>query len=638
MKKAIVLCGIMLGIISATSAQEILLPLSNNPSLQAQHETWTPTLKAGTALALPFLDDFSYTGYYPVASKWLDNFAFVNRTFGPLPTTLGMVTLDALDDTGAVYTWATPTPFQADYLTSQPLRLDSIFVGSPDIMQVSDSLYFSFYYQPQGYGNPPDEEDSLILEFYDPTSDDWYKVWGSGGISYASFFAQYHRTFRQVMIPIIDTMYLKNGFQFRFRNYASIANSNLPSWQSNMDQWNLDYVYLDFNRYKYDTAYADVAFVNAAPSLLKSYMQMPSRQYVPSELKDTLKNVITNLNSTINNISYRYTVKEVNGAFTYTHLGGDYDINPFNTNGYHAWSFHTAPAVDFALPALIGDSVAFEVTHALGINGWADDLPTNDTMRFVQKFYNYYAYDDGSAEAGYGLAGTGSRLAYRFTLNQPDTLGAVNMFFNQTYTPPTSRYFYLMVWESLSPEKVLYKSKRLRPYVGDSLNAFHTYFIADSIVKLSGTFYVGWQQITDEVLNIGYDINTDASTHVFYNTEGSWQPTVYDGSPMIRPVMGTGGQSKKHDDIYYSDALILKIFPNPTGLGYLNLSLPGKYMNMDPENTMTVEIFNYFGQKLKEVPYSSQIDINDLDQGFYLLRLNSYSSSESVTKSFIISR
>lgn len=635
MKKAILLWGIILSILTSASAQEVLIPLIGNPILQGRNVAWAP-LKAGTAIPLPFLDDFSYQSWYPDSTKWVNNYAFVNRTFGPLPTTLGMATMDALDDTGAVYTFATPTPFQADYLTSKPLRLDSILTGTPDIMQLSDSLYFSFYYQPQGYGNAPDPEDSLLLEFYQPDSLEWYTVWGSAGQSYADFFAQYHRSFRQVMIPIKDAMYLKKGFQFRFRNYASIANSNLPSWQSSVDQWNIDYVYLDYNRYKYDTAYADVAFVTAGSTLLKNYMQMPARQFIASELRDTLKNVITNLNSTTNNINYRYIVDELGGAYTATHLGGDFDILPFNTNGYHTWPFHIAPAVDITLPALTNDSIAFSVTHILGINGWNDDNPTNDTMRFLQKFYNYYAYDDGTAEAGYGLAGTGARLAYSFTLNQPDTLGAVQMYFNQTYTSPVARYFYLMVWESLSPEKVLYKSKRMRPYNGDSLNIFHTYYISDSIVKVGGTVYVGWMQITDEVLNVGYDINTDASSHVLFNTEGSWENTVYDGSPMIRPVLGTGGQAKRHEAFYLGNELNVNLFPNPPINGVLYLELPSKYINMDPENTMTVEIFNYLGRKVREVPYRHQIDIGDLDQGYYLLRLNSYSSSESVTKSFVI--
>jgi len=640
MKKTIVLLFWIVGLSFAVQAQESLLPLIVNPVLKANAGQVHPPLKASSALALPFIDDFSYDYWAPDMYKWQDRWAFVNRTFGPLPPSIGMATLDAIDDTGAVYSWATPTPFQADYLTSQPLRLDSILEGTHDVMQLSDSLYLSFYYQPQGYGNNPNEDDSLILEFYDPVADGWYNVWAVPGTTYANFWATYHRPFRQIMIPILDNRYLKDGFKFRFRNYASIANSNLPSWQGNMDQWNLDYIYLNYNRHIYDTAYADVTFVSPPQSLLKNYQQMPSRQFSNTELKDTLRNVISNLNNTINNISYQYVVNEVGGAYTHTYLGGDFDIKPYNSDGYHTWSFHTDPAVDFTLPALSGDSVSFLITHTLGINGWTDENLTNNTMQFRQDFYNYYAYDDGTAEAGYGLAGTGSRMAYGFTVNHPDTLGAVQMYFNQTYTQAASRYFYLMVWESLNPEKVLYKSKRMRPVMGDSLNAFHTYFISDSVVLINGGFYVGWMQVTEEVLNVGYDQNNDASTHVMFNASGIWEPSVYHGAIMLRPVFGTAGQAKKPSPLWYeSNKLTVGLYPNPIGSdNVLHLNLPANYWELDPLTTMTVEIFNAQGIRLYEKPFSETIDISSLQQGFYMLRLNSYGSGERCTKTFSVTR
>ena len=404
-----------------------------------------------------------------------------------------------------------------------------------------------------------------------------------------------------------------------------------------MDQWHIDYVYLNANRAKTDTVRPDITFVNRAPSILKDYMQMPARQFTNTSLTDTLYMTISNLNNNINNISYRYVVKEVGGPYTYTKLGGDYDIQPFITNGYHDWPFHSKPALDFTLPALTSDSSVFEITHMIGINGWADLNVPNDTVKQLQKFYNYYAYDDGSAEAGYGLAGIGSRFAYRFSLNQPDTLGAVKMFFNQTFSAPSSRYFYLMVWETLLPEKVIYKSTRLRPYFSDSLNKFHTYFIEDTILKLSGTFYVGWQQITDEVLNLGFDMNTDASAQMFYNTEGGWEPTVYHGSVMMQPVLGTAGQSKKAEAPDGINELEASIYPNPLMSGNeLSITLPDKYMAMDPEANVTLEFFNYLGSKVLELPWAASIPMGTLNRGYYIVRVNSFSTGESCSLKLLI--
>ena len=46
--------------------------------------------------------------------------------------------------------------FIADYLSSQPINLD---------YSADKNIYLSFYYQPQGFGDSPEETDSLILEF-----------------------------------------------------------------------------------------------------------------------------------------------------------------------------------------------------------------------------------------------------------------------------------------------------------------------------------------------------------------------------------------------------------------------------------------------------------------------------------------
>ena len=48
-----------------------------------------------------------------------------------------------------------------------------------------DSTYLSFYYQPQGYGNAPEYNDSLILQVI--SKGKTYPIWYSNGIDYESF-------------------------------------------------------------------------------------------------------------------------------------------------------------------------------------------------------------------------------------------------------------------------------------------------------------------------------------------------------------------------------------------------------------------------------------------------------------------
>ena len=102
-------------------AQEVLTGLTHNPAIMGQK---TVKAKNVTPVNLPFFDDFSnYTGF-PKASLWADRQAFVNNTYPVVPPTIGVVTLDALDENGLIYSHAETQSFGADTLTSNPIRLD----------------------------------------------------------------------------------------------------------------------------------------------------------------------------------------------------------------------------------------------------------------------------------------------------------------------------------------------------------------------------------------------------------------------------------------------------------------------------------------------------------------------------------
>ena len=51
----------------------------------------------------------------------------------------------------------------------------------------------------------------------------------------------------------------------------------------------------------------------------------------------------------------------------------------------------------------------------------------------TQEFYNYYAYDDGIPEKGYGVTPHNSSLASQFSISVPDTLQGVQILFNRTF-------------------------------------------------------------------------------------------------------------------------------------------------------------------------------------------------------------
>jgi hypothetical protein len=250
-----------------TFCQEVMTGLYTNPALKnTSYKTHhTSTSKGTTMLCLPFIDDFSYNNIFPNNSLWANKNVFINSSTAKNPITIGVATFDALNDTGALYSNANAYSFGADTLTSNPIRLDSVFGSSPASISIADSLYFSFFYQPQGNGNSPQTDDSLVLEFYSPITGIWNHVWSSKGMTMSAFNSQYNTWFKFVSIPITDSLnYFQQGFQFRFSNYASVTNNTLPSWAGNVDNWNIDYVVLNIGRNKNDSTYKDIAFITHA--------------------------------------------------------------------------------------------------------------------------------------------------------------------------------------------------------------------------------------------------------------------------------------------------------------------------------------------------------------------------------------
>ncbi|MFN8134681.1 MAG: hypothetical protein U0Z17_05475 [Bacteroidales bacterium] len=103
MIKNILATGIIVLIGIAASAQEMLTTPLFNPLLTQQAILKSASSIAPGPISLPFYDDFSVNTVYPSPLKWTDRYAFVNTDFAKYPPSVGVVTLDALDDKGALY-------------------------------------------------------------------------------------------------------------------------------------------------------------------------------------------------------------------------------------------------------------------------------------------------------------------------------------------------------------------------------------------------------------------------------------------------------------------------------------------------------------------------------------------------------
>ena len=93
---------------------------------------------------------------------------------------------------------------------------------------------------------------------------------------YADTLTDLKLSFHRVIIPVDEDIYLKNNFQFRFRNYASLSSSGtIESKASNADHWHIDYVVLNKDRSINDTIIGDVVICKPIGSLLKTYESLP---------------------------------------------------------------------------------------------------------------------------------------------------------------------------------------------------------------------------------------------------------------------------------------------------------------------------------------------------------------------------
>ncbi|HCB61480.1 MAG TPA: hypothetical protein DHV29_03165 [Bacteroidales bacterium] len=597
----------MLLIISGVNAQEVLIPSGLNQALINKESV--ADKKSRAVLTMPFYEDFSGTFVYPDAEKFSDSTVFIGTGNAFEPLTMGVATLDGLDAHGYLYEHGSSFAFAADSLTSNAIRLDSVFTGTPHATTAADSVYFSFFYQPQGLCEKPDVEDSLLLEFYAANQNEWIKVWSAPGSTLNNFIAEHGSPWKCVMLPITDTAFMSEGFKFRFRNYASYADLSFPTWASNADFWNIDYIILDSERDSTDSIPADLAFGERHETLLKNYFSMPWNHFqanISAEMAPEINAPYVNLSTTLLNVTERLMVDDLSGTTANYNSG----LSASNLNPQNDTAFYRSP-VPYTFNSMVSENAEFEVKMCINTATISDPIKTNDTLAFYQRFYNYFAPDDGSCEAGYGLTVNSARAAYQFKLNAADTLRSVQMFFNRVVNDVNQIYFYLTIWGDNGgiPGTVLYQQSGVRPEFEPGFNNFYTY-VLDNPLPVSGTIYVGWEQTTSDVLNLGYDKNNDRSDHFFYNVDGNWYNTLYAGTPMIRIVVGDSPY--QHVGIDDEERSVF-VFPNPCNdCGAIQFS--------DNDNKK-VSVIDLNGRVVKRMWCGNTMNTEDIAPGYYTLMI-----------------
>lgn len=559
------------------------------------------------ALNLPFIDDFSQQHFYPDASKWLNNNVYINSNYAVNPPSYGVATFDGLDSTGYPYNFLNPTSYGiADYLTSKTI----------DLTSVVDSVFLSFYYQPQGLGNQPETKDSLRLEFYRKSDSSWVRKWAVPGSALSAF--------KKVMIPV-DTSFQNDAFQFRFVNYATLS--------GNVDHWHLDYIYLNDNRTHADTAINDVALTGNFYNMLNGYTSMPYTHYK----LDTLGNMANSINVEYKNnhnsnyaVFYKYQVIEDNGT------GAVIETYPSTTSSKNVAAYssliepqavYDLPLNNFYFPLDTSSTKVFQIKNYFDLNSVIDFNQKNDTVYSYQVFGNYYSYDDGSAEAGYGVLGINSKLANQFNIKKSDTLIALDIYFNPVTFNHSAKSFKLKIWSSLNPEVVVYEQSGYYNPIYSFTNELLKFNLDYPIYLLAGTYYFGYENITEDYLTVGYDLNNDNSNKVFYNAEGVWENSSYNGTLMIHPVFKYDDVVVNVDEVAFDSKM--NIYPNPSS---------GVVFIKNGVNPISILVFDIYGKKVAELSKGvySQIDLSNLSNGVYFL--NIFSNNKTQIEKIIISK
>lgn len=614
-----------------------------------------------TLLTLPFFDDFSGEAQrhssFPDTARWMPG-SGVNINNG-LPInhpTLNVATFDGLKGNGAPYDFSSPlAQGLTDSLVSQPIDLSSY--------NPADALYLSFFWEARGLGEQPDLSDSLVLQFKD-NAGNWQVAWSQPGQVKKNGQTENvtNTQFTQAFKPLLSPAFFHNNFQFQFRAFGRQSGA--------FDVWHLDYVYLEQHRNngRYTTTQKpepgkdstgvypkDVAFRGPVSSFLKRYTAMPVDQYFfnpTQETADSIKTVANNLedtNPTFTTLTVWIEDTLSVGKPVFQSCGipspacatnlEDETLNPRSSKVRKFTPSPPSKPTDIK-PMVLKTTFKFEKT--------ADylpevDLAVNNSISGYTVLDNYYAYDDGTAEYSGGINQRLGRVAVQYILNsdqagkfQPDTLRAIQLYITQFNASLAGQGLVLQVFGNKNGKpdgNPLYTQSYSITYP-NSNNKFQEFAFfqvkitnkVDTIpvsIAVKDTFYVGWQQITDVVMPVGLDKNTNSRNKIFFNLgAGAWnsnleQITPVEGSFMIRPVMGTGTPPIiTGTDEPNPSAPPFDVYPNPTD---------GRLTWNDATFTFA-KVYDLTGRLLLSRQLKGQddpqLDLGFLSNGLYLLHLS----------------
>ncbi len=587
------------------------------PALTVRDSTWISKTDTVQQSNPDHIQDSLPVFYFPTDSNklWTDQQVFLNNTLSKDPPTVGFATFDGLDAQGLPYNFDDPYAYgEADALHSKPIDLQNY---TP-----LDSVFLSFFYQRKGIGNAPEPEDSLILEFYKADDDEWVQVWSKEGGSGTSP--------RQVLVPVQKAGYLKKGFRFRFRNFATLSGG--------FDHWHLDYVLLQKDRNPNDTVISDVAYTRLPDSFLETYTSVPWKHYQKDSghVQADYSSYHRNLDVNGRFVEFFSRAFFEGSQFWQQNQGVDANVQADAPYTHVNQLGNGSPALEFS-PSKTDTSAVFEVSLIQRTN--PDTTASNDSITFEQRFENYYAYDDGTAEIAYGISPSGintPKIAQRFSPYIADTLIGASIHFAPAFKDKSKESFFLTVWNDdggVPGDKKYQNTSFSNPAYGDDQSEFTFYRFDQPVVfDNDDAFFIGVDQTTQARINIGMDLNNDRNQRIYYNSSGDWNNTSYTGALMIRPVYASDiDMTSIAKDEVRDDKLSVRVHPNPSqGMVWLKSS--------DEGSELSLSVHDLSGRTVRERRKGKQYDLSALSEGLYILRIQDEKTGRRAVRKLMIQR
>lgn len=564
--------------------------------------------RSGQALALPFFDDFTVPKEgAPKAQNWAaGGGVLVNNRFPFEPPTRGVATFDGLKKNGLPY--GSGGNSGLDTLVSQPIDLGG--------RTATDRLYLGFYWQAGNIFRAPgsntgSRQVSLQLEFKDNTGR-WQQVWirRSDGTRNA---------FRHKFVPIDQARFLHPDFQFRFRAIGDVSNTN--------DSWSIDYVKLAPVVQTSDSLYRDVATSKPLSSLLARGTAMPVVQYNAAATPSSQLNPATY--TTVNNLDQSGFPTPVNWVGTLQVLpAGPLASFPITTPARSLTSGEQQVRVEgnlqpAGLPATPGPKT-IRHTIAVTTNEVNPQTLANDTTTLVTELNDYFAYDDGTAEANVSIPEFDAPVltryyALRFDLNRPDQVRSIRI--SPSYPQAAGRQITVSIWDadpnSNGQPASAPKASKVETLPA-SLPAGQTFVevIFTNPVPVSGRFFAGYGHgPISTPLPINVDFNNPPPADAFWQYTPGWSQPGGAQYPawalMLRPVMTGIVTAVASPQV----AAAYSIYPNPSTDGQVQVQ--GKYRR--------ARVLDALGRVAWHQPAdqtgAANLDLRQLPAGLYIVEL-----------------